>query len=122
MSQQTVTVYPITNKTILLYSSYNTAIGKTGSLVTGRLDVASFSKIVFATYIGTIQEASGSLTVSGSFDGTNYFNVTGSAGFFNSGSMAYINFLAPLKSVQVALKNVGTGSAISGSLYILGQS
>jgi hypothetical protein len=121
MSSPTTSVYSLPNKTTLLYSVNNLTIGKTGSKVSGLLDVSPYYTKAFAYYLGVTQSASGSFTVSGSFDGSNYFNVTGSADFFDSGSFAYIVTTVPFTSVQVALKNVGTGSSVSGSIWVVGQ-
>ncbi len=119
--QQTAVVYPQANNPKSLYSAFNASVGKTGSLTSGTLDVSTYPTKTFATYIGKLIDATGSHVLSGSFDGTNYFSITGSSAV-SSGSLIYFTITDIFKSVQYTLKNLDPGVAISGSLYVLGRS
>ena len=96
-----------------LYTFNNVTIGATGSTGSGTLDVSHYTTKSVYGYIGTTQNASGSLVVSGSFDGANYFQLK--SGSFNSGSLSYFTFFEAVPLMQVFLYN-SSASVISGSL------
>jgi len=106
--------------TTTLYSAFNFALGATGSTGSGNFNVTQYSGKSAYAFIGTTQNASGSLIVSGSFDGgTNYFQFR--SGSFGSGSLQWFTFFDGVTHISVNLFNQVTGSAVSGSLYLVAQ-
>lgn len=117
--------YPNIHKTQVLYSAFNFTLKSgsvagstfvTGSPVLNAMDF--YSKSVYS-YIHTTQNASGAYVVSGSLDGTNYFQLK--SGSLNSGSFTIQTFTDVVPTIRVYLYNSVTGSDISGSLYVVGQ-
>ncbi len=100
----------------LLFSYVNQSIGASGSSGSGTIDISPYSTKSAYGYIGTTQNATGSLVVSGSIDGTNFYSIQ--SGSVTSGSITTKTFTDATRSVQVYLYNSVTGSAISGSVYL----
>jgi hypothetical protein len=100
----------------LLYSFTNVTIGQSGSTGSTTFDVSPYTTKSAYGYIGVTQNASGSVVVSGSFDGTNWYSFQ--SGSINSGSITTKTFTDAIRYVQVYLYNNVTGSAISGSGYL----
>ena len=101
-----------------IYGFHNVPISNTGSTGSPILNVDNaYVKSVYA-YIGKTQNASGSLKVSGSFDGTNYFEMKNNSNF-NSGSLTWFSFPDAVPRITTHLTNLVTGSAISGSMYVV---
>ncbi len=110
------TTYPQVGNLKNLYSFTNLTIAS-GSNTGSTLDVSPYTRKQYYAYIGTTQNASGSLVISGSPDGTTFFQY--SSGTFNSGSMYVTGSTDLMQTVQVSLRNLTT-AAISGSIYVLG--
>jgi len=104
--------------TTTLYSAFNFALGATGSTGSGNFNVSQYSGKSAYAYLHTAT-TSGSLIVSGSFDGTNYFQFR--SGSFVNGSLQWFTFFDAVPNISVNLFNQVTGSAISGSLYLVAQ-
>jgi len=107
-------------KYISLYQIYNSSLGNTSNPTGSPLiNVSNYNtKSVFA-FLHTTQNVSGSLVVSGSFDGTNTFLLR--SGSFNSGSFIYFTFYDAVPWISVWLNHSGSGLANSGSLYLSGM-
>lgn len=120
MSLGTVTDYPNTGKYKLLYSSVNGTVAASSGITSGNYNVFPYTTKSVYAYIGTTQNATGSLVVSGSFDGTNYYTLR--SGSFSSGSLTWFTIFDAVSQVSVNLYNQVTGSAISGSIYLAVQS
>jgi len=105
------------NKT--LYSFHNVPVTVSGSTGSGDIDVSQYyTKTTYAYISGSTR--SGSLTISGSFDATNWFKLTGSTNF-NSGTLNYITMTDAIPTMRVHLGATYTGSAVSGSLFLVGR-
>ena len=105
----------VTNNT--LYTFYNVSIGASGSTGSSTgVDVSTYSVKSIYAFIGTTQNASGSLVVSGSFDKTNYFQLK--SGSLASGSLSYFTFFDGVQLIKPYLYNSAT-TAISGSLSVV---
>jgi hypothetical protein len=104
------------NQFNLLYSFNNVTIGASGSTGSTAIDVSRYATKSAYGYIGTTQVASGSLVVSGSIDGTNYYSLQ--SGSSNSGSLITKTFTDAVRTVKVYLYNNVTGSVISGSVFL----
>jgi hypothetical protein len=108
--------YPVTT----LFDLTNFTIG--AGLQTGSASIAVTSydqKLVVAILSGSV-DCSGSIVVSGSADGSNWFQYSESS-LFASGSGLTASVNVPLKYIEACLKNYTTGSAVSGSLWLLGR-
>jgi hypothetical protein len=102
-----------------LYGFNNLTIDASSSTGSSNFDVSSYGTKSAYAYIGVTQDASGSLVVSGSPNGTNYFQLR--SGSFNSGSLFWFTIYDAIKNISVNLYNSVTGSAISGSLFLVCQ-
>ena len=101
-----------------LYSFNNVPIGATGSTGSEEINVTSYyTKTAYGFISGS--SLSGSLTISGSFDNTNWFKITGSGVFNSATSVGYVTLTEPVTSIKISLYNNYTGSAVSGSLYLV---
>jgi hypothetical protein len=101
-----------------VYSASAFTLNPTGSTGSGLLDVRKYkTKTGFCNIYPSIN-GSGSLSISGSFDGTNMFYIyTGSV--LNSGSTGqYSTVTDAIPFISVYLNNSNTGSQISGSLFL----
>ena len=105
--------------TDILYSSFNTTIGPTGSMGSLLKGVGGYTTKTAVAFLGSGIDCSGSVSFTGSFDGANVHRVTGSV-LFNSGSLQIYSFTTPFVSLGVYLTNL-RDTAVSGSLYLLGQ-
>lgn len=103
-----------------LYASNNSNITAGGGKTSGNLDVSGYSTKSIYGYLYPETSCSGSLVVSGSFDGTNYYSFRDS-GVFNSGSLMWFTIVDALPNLSANLYNSVTGSAVSGSLFVVGQ-
>ncbi len=99
---------------ILLSGSTVSTRSSTGS---SQIDVSSFKTNNVCAYINPVQDASGSITVSGSPDGTNFYNIYSLT--FNSGSFTGSNIGDSYSKVSVYLTNLVQDSSITGSLWLV---
>ena len=118
---ETAKIIPSVNYPVSLYAVKSFSLG--GGLQTGSpsIDVRPYSTKTVYAFIGTQQNGSGSIVVSGSFDNTTWHNyIVG--GVFNSGSTgSKINLEDAVPYLSVHLKSEITGSALTGSLYLTGR-
>jgi hypothetical protein len=103
----------------VLYSSYDFTLTPTGSSGSPLMGVAGYTTKAAVAYLGVTTGSSGSVSFTGSFDGTNVHRITGSVQF-NSGSLQVYSFTYPMVQLAVYLSNASTGSR-SGSFYFLCQ-
>ena len=103
----------------VLYSSYNFTLTNSGSSGSPLCGVTGYRTKTAVAYLGVETGSSGSVSFTGSFDGTNVHRITGSTQF-DSGSLQTYTFTHPFVTLAVYLENASTGSR-SGSFYLLGQ-
>jgi len=99
-----------------LYGFNNVPVASTGSTGSGIINVSQYYTKSAYAYISSATR-SGSLIVSGSFDRTNWF--TWKSGSFNSGAISYFTFTDAIPLVTVNIHNHYTGSAVSGSAWLV---
>ena len=106
-------------QTSTLYSFFNVTVGASGSTGSGNLNVSNYKTKSIYAFIHTTQNASGSLIISGSFNRTNFFEME--SGSFNSGSLSWYTITDVVPIIQCSVRNYVTGSAVSGSLFVVAQ-
>ena len=84
------------------------------------IDVSNYSVKTAYAYLFSTTNCSGSFIISGSFDGTNLFQIR--SGSFNSGSLIWFTIRDVVPKISLHLYNSWTGSAVSGSMYLACQS
>jgi hypothetical protein len=112
-----VSTYDVTDLDVVKYGAKDFTLA--GGLQTGSpsINVKYYSNVTFFGAIGTQQDGSGSLVISGSFDKVTWHKIqTGSV--FNSGSNAKITLTDAIPYISGHLLSATTGSAITGSLYV----
>jgi hypothetical protein len=118
---ETSKLIPNVNYPVSLYAAESFSLG--AGLQTGSpsIDVRPYSTKTVYAFIGTQQNGSGSIVVSGSFDNTTWYNyLVGDV--FNSGSTgSKFNIDDVVPYLQVSLLNKVVASAITGSLFLEGR-
>ena len=118
---ETSKLIPNVNYPVSLYAAKSFSLG--AGLQTGSpsIDVRPYSAKTVYAFIGTQQNGSGSVVVSGSFDNVTYHQYLVGA-VFNSGSTgSKVNIEDAVPYLSVHLSNSVTGSGITGSLYLMGR-
>jgi len=103
-----------------LYSGSDFSIGAGLQTGSGVFSVGTSLKTTAIAFIGTQTNGSGSIVVSGSDWGSTYHPfITGSV--FYSGSYSILTWEDLIPIVSVHLLNLNTGSAITGSLWLISR-
>jgi len=114
----------VTVQKILLndfFNFYNSPIEPTGSSGSPILATTGYNNTFAVGYLNPEKDCSGSIYLTGSFDHSHYFRITGSADVL-SGSL----FVMPLEDypvldVQATLTSKTPNYSISGSLWLIGS-
>ena len=117
--------YPASPTTVTenLYSFATYGINTSSFAMTGSptLDFNNYATKYITAYIHPWRASSGSIIISGSWDGTNWYNFTSSS--IASGSLYQYTFTDVLPYIQVYFRTAATGSSVcTGSLYVYGRS
>jgi hypothetical protein len=103
-----------------IYSAPSFVLGASGSTGSGLINVTRFKTKTACANIYPSLLGSGSLRVSGSFDGTNMIYVYTGSVFLSGSQGQYTTITDAFPYMQIYLFNEYTGSSISGSLYLTG--